>query len=157
MPVQIEKARLNIWNLGGFVVGIAVTAFGWGMTYNSMSSQIEALRSQAARDAQISKDQSIKTDGRIQAVEQKIPQFEVIGMQIQRLTELAASNTKAIEATNERISRVVESQSGKLDNIINRVSELTTEIRVVQSQLKEQIPVNRTRFTAFPTLKGQGK
>ncbi|KAA0679594.1 hypothetical protein DTW90_37440 [Neorhizobium sp. P12A] len=30
MPVMLEKARLNLWNLVGFVAGITVIAFGWG-------------------------------------------------------------------------------------------------------------------------------
>lgn len=147
MPVTLEKARLNVWNLGGFVIGIAVTAFGWGITYNSMSTAIDALKSQAARDAAISKDQSARTDARISSVEQKIPQFDVIALQIQRLTELSAQNAKAIEATNERLTRVVESQAGKLDAIMSNISTLTTEIRVVQSQLKDQERTQRTRLT----------
>lgn len=146
MPVVIEKARLNIWNLGGFVVGIAVTAFGWGITYNSMSSSIENLKTQLTTETNMTRERSGKTDSRLQAIETKIPQFDVIGMQIQRLTELAASNQKAIEATNERMSRVVESQAGKFETIITKLGDLTTEIRVVQSQLKEQEPLHRTRF-----------
>jgi hypothetical protein len=70
-------------------------------------------------------------------------------MQIQRLTELSSSNEKAIEAANERINRIVESQSDKLDAIISRVGELTTEIRVVQSQLKNKATLERTRFSSM--------
>lgn len=146
MPVVLEKARINVWNAGGFAIGIAVTAFGWGITYNSMTSQIEALKNQAARDAQLVKEQSVRTDNRIAAVENKIPQFDVIAMQIQRLTELTAQNQKAIEATNERMNRFVESQGDKLDNIVDRLSDLSSDVKVVQSQLADQKSPQRTRF-----------
>lgn len=156
MPITIEKARLNIWNIGTAFFGIAVTAFGWGMTWNSMSAQIEALKNQAARDAQITKEQGVRTDNRIQAVEIKIPQFEVIALQIQRLTEISAQNEKAIDAANKRMDRIVESQSGKLDKIITSVSDLTTEVRVIQSQIKEQDKAQRTRFPVTqPFLRGK--
>jgi hypothetical protein len=147
MPVVIEKARLNVWNLGGFIVGIAVTAFGWGITYNSMSTSIENLKNQLTTETNATRERAGKADNRLQAIEDKIPQFDLIGMQIQRLTELAASNQKAIEATNDRMTRIVESQAGKFDTIISRLGDLTTEIRVVQSQLKEQQPLHRTRFS----------
>ena len=147
MPVVIEKARLNIWNLGGFVLGIAVTAFGWGITYNTMDTAIDNLKTQLTTETQSRKDRNSATDIRLERIEDKIPQFDMIALQIQRLTEMTASNTKAIEATNERMTRVVESQAGKFDAIIGKLGELTTEIRVVQAQLKEQQdPLRRTRF-----------
>ena len=134
MPVTLEKARVNIFNIGGFIVVIAATAFGWGITYNRM----QVLDDTASKEIA-----NLKTE--LASVKDRIPQFEVIGMQIQRLTEISAANEKAIQATNERFSRYVESQSGKLDLIISRVSDLTTEVRVVQSQLKDGTP-SRTRF-----------
>lgn len=138
MPVQFEKARVNIFNIGGFVVVIAASAFGWGTTYNRMQQLDDTASKEIA---------TLKSE--LAIVKDKIPQFEVVGMQIQRLTEMSAANEKAIQATNERFSRYVEAQSGKMDLILDRIADLTTEVRVVQSQLKN--PVNRTRF---PALRG---
>lgn len=134
MPVTLEKARVNVFNIVGFSVLLISTGISWGVLYNSMRN---------ADDKAVEAITTLKAE--LAIVKDKIPQFEVVGMQIQRLTEISAANEKAIQATNERFSRYVESQSGKIDLILSRIGDLTTEVRVVQSQLKDGTP-SRTRF-----------
>lgn len=163
--MQLPRKGAMEWNLntvvtvGGVVFGAIVTAFGWGVIYNKMTTNDDKAVSAIAEVRQMVMDEKtarekrgIVSDARFSAIEEKIPQFQVIGMQIQRLTEISAANEQAIQATNERFSRYVESQSGKLDLIISRVSDLTTEVRVVQSQLKDGNP-QRTRMPINPVIR----
>src|SRR6478736_5049819 len=107
MPVTIEKARLNIWNLGGFVLGLVFTAFGWGVTYNqSVNANAEAVRQINFVTAEI---KDIKT---------QLPAITQLQFQMTTTTQLASENKKGIEEANKRLDRVVESSGGKLDRLV---------------------------------------
>lgn len=125
MPVTIEKARLNIWNLAGFVIGIAVTTFGWGVTYNMMVSS----------DAEAKRRIEYATD-EIKDIKAQLPAITQLQFQMTTTTQLASENKKAIEATNERIGRVVDSFGGKLDTVIDRLNVVASDVKVLTSQSK---------------------
>lgn len=153
MPYSLPpRASRFEWNFNTIVtvVGLIVSFGGsmsaLGIAYNSITSKQDIMQTQISEEKIVREKRGVQTDARFTAIEQKIPQFEVIALQIQRLTELAGQNAKAIEATNDRIQRVVDSQTGKLDAIITSVSTLTTEVRVIQSQIKNQDRSERTRF-----------
>lgn len=134
MPVTIEKARLNIWNLGGFVIGIAVTAFGWGVTYNqSVNANAEAVRQINFVTAEI---KDIKT---------QLPAITQLQFQMTTTTQMAAENKKAVEETNKRVDRVVESFGNKLDTIADKLNILASDVKVLTSQSKER--AQPTSFT----------
>ncbi len=134
VTVKWETARINAWHIGTAVVALVINAFAFGGIYVTMKqNDATAVASIAALQA------------RVAVVEQKIPQFEVIGMQIQQLTTIAGQNTKGIDEANKRMDRIVESQSGKLDVIIRNIADLTTEVRVIQAQTKDR-ETQRTRF-----------
>jgi len=146
MPITIEKARLNIWNLGGFVVVLVVTAFGWGITFNSMTTSIENVKDQVAAETQARKEDGSQKDAKLYSIEQKIPTIDRLDDKITRLGELIAQQAKANEEVNKRLDRVIEAQNGKLDTIITRQSEQSADIKVIQSQLGGTRVPQRTRF-----------
>lgn len=154
MPVTLEKARLNVWNLGGFVITAVVTAFAWGTNYSTTINGLENVRQENADlkqqisfESNLRKEDGAQKDAKLYAIEQKIPEIQRLDDKITRLTELIAQQAKANEEVNKRLDRVIEAQNGKLDTIITRQSEQSADIKVIQSQLSSnpRIP-QRTRF-----------
>lgn len=134
MPVTIEKARLNIWNLGGFVLGLVFTAFGWGVTYNqSVNANAEAVRQINFVTAEI---KDIKT---------QLPAITQLQFQMTTTTQLASENKKGIEEANRRLDRVVESFGGKLDKLVETVSNVAADVKVLTVQSKDR--AQPTSFT----------
>lgn len=112
MPVIFEKARVNIWNILGFIISIGFAAFGWGVTYANMNSSISAV----AKD--------------VEKIQNKMPDVAALQFQMTSVTTLAVENKKANEETNKRIDRVVDSINGKLDVIVNKVTDLSIDVAV---------------------------
>lgn len=127
MPVTIEKARLNIWNLGGFMVGIVVTAFGWGVTYNVMVSS----------DAEAKRRIEYATD-EIKDIKAQLPAITQLQFQMTTTTQVASENKNAIDETNKRIDRVVESFGGKLDKLVEQVNNIAADVKVLTSQQRNK-------------------
>lgn len=127
MPVTIEKARLNIWNLGGFMVGIVVTAFGWGVTYNVMVSS----------DAEAKRRIEYATD-EIKDIKAQLPAITQLQFQMTTTTQVASENKNAIDETNKRIDRVVESFGGKLDKLVEQVNNVAADVKVLTSQQRNK-------------------
>ena len=164
MNIQFEKTRVNLWHMGAIFVSVAVNAFALGGVYFSMKysdeenkKSIDDLKVQTersisdvkeaqAREVQARVERGKLTDANFKTVFDKMPQFDLINAQILRLTELTAQNTKAIEETNKRIERVTDATANKLDTIISRQAEQSSDIKVIQSQLAEQQRSQRTRF-----------
>lgn len=141
MPITIEKARLNVWNIASIFLGIAVTAFGWGVTYNNMQTANEMAEKNNA--AAVSAIAAVRME--VQEIQTQLPPVQ---SSIQRLTEIAAENRAAIKASNERIDRIVESFGGKLDGIVANVSKIATQVEVLAARFGERPNApQRTRFT----------
>lgn len=129
MPFVIEKARLNIWNLAGFVIGIAVTAFGWGITYNNvMSASAEARAS------------IVKITEDIKDIRLQIPAIAQLQFQSSRMTDSIAENRTNIKAVNERVDRIVESFGAKLDAIIDNQNRVATKVEVLSAMMGTDKP-----------------
>ena len=109
MRVEIEKTRLNAWNVGFAVVGIITTAIGWGVTYGTLTAEINTLKRDVAAETQARRDRGVITDGKFKSIEDKIPTIDRLDDKITRLVEITGGQAKAIETTNERITRVVVS------------------------------------------------
>lgn len=127
MPVTIEKARLNIWNLGGFIIGIVVTAFGWGVTYSTMNTA----------DAETRRAVQAATE-EIKDIKAQLPAITQLQFQMTTTSQLASENKKAIEATNERIERVVDTFGDKLDTVIDRINVVASDVKVLTVRDKER-------------------
>ena len=142
MPITLEKARLNLWNVVGFAVGIAVTAFGWGITYNSVVSANAA----AAKDIVNLRDD-------VKDIQTQIPQIAQLQFQMtaqaSKVAENKASADEQIKAANARMDRFVETIGGKLDLMTDTMNKLVTRVEVLSTRIGENgnTDAKRTRFT----------
>lgn len=164
MNIEFERTRVNLWHIGAIIASVAINSFGLGAMYFSMRNSdtenakaIQDLRLQTERNVQDVKEAQEReitariergklTDANFKTVFDKMPQFDLINQQILRLTELTAQNTQAIAETNKRIERTTDATANKLDTIISRQAEQSSDIKVIQSQLAEQQRSQRTRF-----------
>lgn len=130
LGVTVEKARLNLWNAVGFAVGIGVTAFGWGITYNT------AVNNDARAQEQI---QAVRED--VSDIKDDLPVIPQLQFEVSSIREQATENRTAIEVTNtnvnNRIDRVVESFGGKLDTLVDNVNKLNTQVQVLTSRVEQ--------------------
>lgn len=127
MSITIEKGRLNLWNVVGFIIGIAVTAFGWGITYSSMlASDTENKRSIEA----VQKD--------VSELKGHVPTIAQLQFQSTATASLASENKKGIEETNKRMDRIVETFGDRLDVIIDRVNQIATSVEVLAAKDAER-------------------
>lgn len=140
--VQWETTRVNFWHLGAIAASLVTnTALVVGVYYTLTNNDGRAQDQLATLSTRVE-----RLEPRLTTIEGKIPQFEVIGMQIQRLTEISAQNAKSVDEANKRMDRIVDSLNNKLDVVVKGVADLTTEVRVVQSLQRQQNGADRTRF-----------
>lgn len=127
MPFVIEKARLNIWNLAGFGVCIAVTAFGWGIQYSSVVTQAAEAKENFGKLTEDIKD-----------IRLQIPAIAQLQFQSTRLTDNVSENRANIKTTNDRIDRIVESFGQKLDAISDNLNRMATRVEVISAKIGDQ-------------------
>jgi hypothetical protein len=134
--MQLPQRGKFEWNFntlvtaGGLFVGMIVTATGWGITYADMRNDNFRLQ------AQIS-DMNKRYDDSFKDISQQIAQIAPLTFQSTRALEGVAENKKAIEASNARIDRVVESFGGKLDTAIESINKVATRVEVLSSKLDD--------------------
>jgi len=127
MPVTIEKARINIFNVIGFGIAIGASAFGWGITYNSMVS---------ANDVAVQQITAVQSE--IKDIKAQLPAISQLQYQMTTTSGIASENKAAIDQTNKRIDRVVESIGGKLDAVIERLNTVASDVKVLTAQGKDR-------------------
>ncbi|RUW55603.1 hypothetical protein EOA32_00870 [Mesorhizobium sp. M1A.F.Ca.ET.072.01.1.1] len=142
MPITLEKARLNLWNVVGFAVGIAVTAFGWGITYNSVVTANAA----AAKDIA-----SLRDD--VKDIQLQMPQIAQLQFQVtanaQQIAQNKAAADEQIKAANARMDRFVETVGGKMDLMTDSLNKLVTRVEVLSNRVGDNggnADPKRTRF-----------
>lgn len=143
MPIVLEKARLNLWNVVGFAVGISVTSFGWGVTYMKMDGAIASIRAEAASvkiDAKQTKDDNARS---FIAIESKLAPITSLQFQAARALEQVAEQKSANDETNKRIDRVVDSFNSKMDTLIGGVNSLNVKVEVLSSTVSTDRNNNR--------------
>lgn len=141
MPITFEKARVNVWNVGSIFVGIAVTAFGWGVTYNNI--QTANANAEKNNIAAVSSINAVADD--VSELQNALPSMQGT---LSRLTEVAAENRAGVKATNERIDRIVESFGSKLDGIVVNVNKIATQVEVLAARYGDRPATpQRTRFS----------
>lgn len=141
MPVTFEKARLNVWNLAGFVLGIAVTAFGWGITYNSMTTANAAAVREIGKLSDDVKD-----------IQSQMPQIAQLQFQATaaagQIAQNKATSDEQNKATNARMDRFVETLGGKVDLMTDSLNKLVTRVEVLSTRMGDgNAEAERTRFT----------
>lgn len=148
MPITLEKARVNMWNIVGFMVGIAVTAFGWGITYNSMTT---------ANAAAVQEIRKLSDD--VKDIQLQMPQIAQLQFQstqsASQIAENKATSDEQNKATNARMDRFVETFGGKLDLMTDSVNKLVTRVEVLSTRIGDNSGDNdakRTRFSTLPMI-----
>jgi hypothetical protein len=140
MPITFEKARVNMWNIVGFMVGIAVTAFGWGITYNSMTT---------ANAAAVNEIRKLSDD--VKDIQLQMPQIAQLQFQATASAGQIAQNKAAADeqnkATNARMDRFVETLGGKVDLMTDSLNKLVTRVEVLATRVGDGNDAKRTNFT----------
>lgn len=144
MTIEFEKPRINPAHFAAIVGGAIVNAFIVGGVYVSINRDI----------ADISKKQidlSLRIDGEasdrkdllkgyqdsLNSMQKDISQIQPLTFQTTRALETASENKKGLEAANQRIDHVVEALGGKLDNVIDTINKVSTQVQVLSSKLDD--------------------
>lgn len=126
MPVVLEKARVNLWNIVGFCFLLASTGFGWGVTYTQINGGLSEAKAETTRLSQ-------RID-QLNTVVQPLPNLQ---FQTARALEAAAETKAANDETNKRVDRVVEALNGKLDTMIGAVNTLNVKVEVLNNEIRK--------------------
>ncbi len=140
MSVTFEKARVNVWHIGGIFFAVATNAALVGVVWNDTKRDIADTQSDVA-DLQVT----------VTDIRQQLPQITSLQYQVTRAVEQIAENREGLKQVNIRADRIVESLGGKLDTVIDSVNKLATRVEVINSKL-ETGQTERTRFN-MPVLK----
>lgn len=154
-----QRSKKFEWNFNTIVMiismitGLVVTSIGWGITYADMRNDNRDLQKQISEiNLRIEKD---ATDRKAQFsdVQQQLAQIGPLTFQTTRATEAGAENKKAIEVTNDRIDRVIDTLGKKLDTAIDNINKVGTQVQVLSSKLEDmQGKADKTIFRT-PILK----
>jgi chromosome segregation ATPase len=147
MPVQFEKAKINVWMIIGFVGVMLTNAFGLGVSYTKTTNRLDTI--ETAQKSGKAHVERVEND--LRTVETRIQRFDIIDMQQQRAMEMITQNAAAIAATNNQLTKFTEGQNSKLDIISEKMSTLTTEVKVIQSQMEDRKMTTR-KFGSSPDL-----
>lgn len=163
-PVR-ENGPLK-WNLntlmaiGAGIIPLMVNVFALGVIYSNFSNGMNNLDNRIKAETSLNVERAKQSEANFQSINARLPQFDIIAQQMLRLTELTTANAKQADAINERFNRYVEGQNGKLDIITDKLANLSSDNKVVQSQLNDlksqladQKP-QRTRFS-MPIVRAQ--
>jgi len=138
-----QRSKRFEWNfntivtLASMVAGLVVTSVGWGITYADMRNDSRDLQKQISDiNTRLDKDAADRK-AQLTDMQQQISQIPPLTFQTTRATEAGAENKKAIELTNTRIDRVVESLGGKLDTAIDSINKVGTQVQVLSSKLED--------------------
>lgn len=151
--------------IGGLVASLAVNAFLGGVAWTNLNNSIEGLKSSVAdtnkrvdnvseaqeRETQARIERGKQTDAKFQAINDKLPQFDIIAQQILRLTEIVGAQAKSVDVQAERFERFNNLYGDKLDAITQKLADVQTDVKVVQSQLQNR--PQRTQFVPDVRMK----
>jgi len=148
MPVVIEKTRVNLFNLGGFVSVVFGIGVVWATTsgdvktaqrdISDVQKAVQEIRDNQVLRAQIADRNNQKSEGTLNIV----PQLQFNQENQQRQIEALQ---KSIEATNVKVDRFMELLNAKLDTIGENVNGLRVDVRVLsasgrKTELEEKRP-----------------
>jgi len=139
-PQRSKKFEWNfntIVTLGSMIAGLVVTSAGWGITYADMRNDNADLRKQITDVVNRMDKDGADRKAQIADVQQQLAQIAPLTFQTTRATEAGAENKKAIEATNDRIDRIVDAFGKKLDTAIDSINKVSTQVQVLSSKFED--------------------
>lgn len=138
--MRVDNRPIRYSQLVAFAVVIVANAFGAGIAYWTVKADIMNISDRVAEIETYRTERARSTDGNFADIRSKLE--PLTGMQNAQLT-----NAAEIKATNERIDRVVETFSGKFDQLIETSNEikvnvgvLTTEVRNLRDEKRASLP-----------------
>ena len=138
-----QRSKKFEWNFNtivmivSMVAGLVVTSVGWGITYADMRNDNRDLQKQISEiNTRIEKDVADRK-AQFSDVQQQLAQIGPLTFQTTRATESGAENKKAIEVTNDRIDRVIDTLGKKLDTAIDNINKVGTQVQVLSSKLED--------------------
>jgi methyl-accepting chemotaxis protein len=141
MNIEIERPKLNPVHFAAITVGALVNAFIVGGVYVSMNRDIAQISARIDTEASDRKDLLKNYQDTMNSMQKDIAQIQPLTYQSTRALESASENKKATEEglknVNTRIDRVVESFGGKLDNVIDTINKVSTQVQVLSSKLDD--------------------
>lgn len=142
MQIEIEKPRLNPVHFIAIVGTGVVNAFFVGGIWVSLNRDIADIRSAQER-----------TQKAIDITGQQVSQIPPLSFQTTRALEAAAENKKAVEATNERVDRVIDTFGRKLDTAIDSINKVGTQVQVLSSKFEDIQGKSEKTFFRTPVVR----
>lgn len=123
MPIELEKTRVNLFNVAGFIAMV----FSSGMIWASTQSEISDAKKGIAEVRQTQVERAISSDRSYVNI------ADLQYGQKQQARELEEMNRR-IEATNVRVDKFIELINGKLDDIGGKVNDIRIDVGVISGR-----------------------
>jgi TolA-binding protein len=146
--MNIDNRPISYAQIVAFVVVIATNAFVAGGIYWSMSAKIEAAATKDDLDKIAVRVETMESY-RVQRSAQTDKNFGEINQKLAPLSELQNMQTRAeqnLKATNERIDRIVESFSGRFDQLITAVNQVKVDVGTLTGEIRALSPGKRAEI-----------
>ncbi|NTG19991.1 hypothetical protein G6K93_05680 [Agrobacterium rhizogenes] len=142
MQIEIEKPKINPVHFAAIIGGAVLNAFFVGGVWVSLNRDIADIRS--AQD---------RTQKAVDNTQQQVSQIPPLSFQTTRALEATAENKKGIEATNERVDRVIDTFGRKLDTAIDSINKVGTQVQVLSSKLEDMQGRSEKTFFRTPVVR----
>lgn len=122
MPIVLEKARLNVFNLVGFAIVACINVGGGAVIWTNLTRDVAEIR-----DAQ--QTRAVVSD----------KNFDDIRAQIQPLPELRFQQSQQaaqIAELKAQMAALLERFGTKLDTLNENVNSVRTEVRVLAQEVR---------------------
>ncbi len=146
--MNIDNRPISYAQIIAFAVVIATNAFVAGGVYWSMSSKIEAAATKADLDKIAGRVEAME-NYRVQRSAQTDKNFGEINQKLAPLRELQSLQARSeenLKATNERIDRIVESFSGRFDQLITAVNQVKVDVGTLTGEIRALTPGKRAEL-----------
>jgi methyl-accepting chemotaxis protein len=144
MQIEIEKPKINPVHFSAIIAGALVNAFILGGVWISLNRDVGDLRD---KQIEMSKRFDVEADDRkdrqksyqtaMDGMNTQIGQIQPLQFQQSRMLEQITENKTSVAEVGKRIDRVVESFGGKLDQVIDNVGKVATQVQVLSSKFDD--------------------
>lgn len=122
MPIVLEKARLNVFNLAGFAIVACINVAGGAIVWTNLNRDVAEIRE--AQQTRAATSDKVFDDIRMQI--QPIPQMRF--QQEQQALQIAELKAQ--------MAALLERFGTKLDTLNDNVNSIRTEVRVLAQEVR---------------------